>query len=324
MRCIRRGRVGAMLAVQAAALAGAANLWAGIAFDPTTSSFKITHDANINDPNDIPFVKSPSSIQNSNQIFPTNNYQMNHTFTFVSSGDFPVTSTTIAAGSLGQVTNATTASFILATGTGITQDDPNDTNIKGPSSLKFSFDLRWDVTAGGFGPLANGYASLAVGGNVGVGGSATVITHLVWRNQSGDQLRTAFDSTTNYAPGTFTDVITTARALNSPLASLPAGSKLRLTGSVEFQASNEGGPTNINPIRIEMGGAPPTAHFKIDQSGSYFDPANWEPANPDEDGLVQIANAAGPWRAASGVSFHSAEPRRAGAESFQVPARRIG
>src|SRR5437660_7626504 len=42
-----------------------------------------------------------------------------------------------------------------------------------------------------------------------------------------------------------------------------------------------------------MGGAPPTAHFKIDQSGSYFDPANWEPANPDEDGLVQVANAAG-------------------------------
>ena len=56
MRCIRRGRAGAMLAVQAAALAGAANLWAGIAFDPTTSSLKITHDANVNDPNDIPFA----------------------------------------------------------------------------------------------------------------------------------------------------------------------------------------------------------------------------------------------------------------------------
>ena len=69
MRCIRRCRAGAMLAVQAAALAGAANLWAGIAFDPTTSSIKITHDANINDPNDVPFVKTPSSVQNSNQIF---------------------------------------------------------------------------------------------------------------------------------------------------------------------------------------------------------------------------------------------------------------
>src|SRR5437762_11904667 len=52
MRCIRKAdrnvrptrRVGAMLAVQAAALAGAANLWAGIAFDPTTSTLRITHD----------------------------------------------------------------------------------------------------------------------------------------------------------------------------------------------------------------------------------------------------------------------------------------
>ena len=255
MRCIRR-RMGALLAAQAAALAGAANIWAGVAFDP----------------NDTPFVKSPTSIPASSALFPVNGYQMNnHTFTFVSGGDVPVTSTTIATGSLGQVTNSTTASFVLATGTGVTQDDPNDTNIKGASSLRFDFDLRWDVTTGGFGPLANGYASLAVGGNVGVGGSATVITHLIWRNQSGTVLRTNWDSTTTYLTGTFSDILTTSRALNSPLASLPAGSKLRLNGFVEFQASNEGGPTTINPIRVEMGGAPPTAHFKIDQSGSYFD-----------------------------------------------------
>src|SRR5438128_4330254 len=115
-------RVGAVLAA-AAALAGAANLGAGIAFDPTTSTLKITHDADINNPNDTPFVKNPSTVPPSSLIYPVNSYQMNHTFTFVSSGDNPVTSTTIAAGSLGQVTNATTASFILATGTGVTQDD---------------------------------------------------------------------------------------------------------------------------------------------------------------------------------------------------------
>jgi len=283
--------MGALLAASAAALAGAANLWAGIAFDPSTSTLKITHDANINNPNDTPFVKNPSTVPPSTSLFPVNNYQMNHTFTF-GGGDLPI-STTIAAGSLGQVTNATTASFVLATGTGITQDDPNNSNINGPSSLRFDFDLRWDVTTGGFGPLANGYASLAVGGNVGVGGSATVITHLVWRNQSGTVLRTNWDSTTNYGPGTFTDVLTSSRALNSPLASLPAGSKLRVNGFVEFQSSNEGGPTTIQPVRVEMGGAPPTAHFKIDQSGSYFDPANWEVPPVGEDGLLPLANAAG-------------------------------
>ena len=76
-------RVGAVLAA-AAALAGAANLWAGIAFDPTTSTLKITHDADINNPNDTPFVKNPSTVPPSSLIYPVNSYQMNHTFTFVS------------------------------------------------------------------------------------------------------------------------------------------------------------------------------------------------------------------------------------------------
>src|SRR5947207_2761731 len=156
-------RVGAMLAVQAAALVGAANLWAGVAFDPNTSTLKITHDANINDPNDVPFTKSPSAIPTSGALFPANAYQMNnHTFTFTGTNDSgqPIQSTTTATGSLGQVTNSSTASFVLATGTGVIQDDPGDQLIKGASSLRFDFDLRWDVTTGGFGPLANGYASL--------------------------------------------------------------------------------------------------------------------------------------------------------------------
>ncbi|HEV8293660.1 MAG TPA: hypothetical protein VGP94_17125, partial [Tepidisphaeraceae bacterium] len=289
MRRIRRGRLGAVLAMQAAVLAGASHAWAGIGFDPTTSTLRITHDANIDDPNDIPFVKTPSIVPPSTLLFPVNNYQMNHTFTFTPI-EGPV-STTLAQGSLGHVTNSTTASFVLATGTGITQDDPNDFNIPGSSLLKFGLDLRWDVTTGGFGPLANGYASLAVGGTVGDLGSATVRVHLLFRNQAGTELRTAWDLEKTYPPGPFTDVLTTSRVLGS--GALPAGSKLRVSGSVEFLASNAAGPTNINPIRAEFGGAPPTAHFKINQDGSYFDQNNWEPASPDEDGLLPLANAAG-------------------------------
>jgi autotransporter-associated beta strand protein len=283
-------RVGAVL-VAAAALVGVKHLWAGIAFDPTTSTLRITHDANIDDPNDTPFIKNPSTIPPSSGLFPVNNYQMNHTFTFT-----PIegpTSTSLAQGSLGHVTNATTASFVLATGTGVTQDDPNDFNIKGSSSLKFNVDMRWDVTTGGFGPIANGYSSLAIGGTVGDLGSATVKVHLLFRNQSGTELRTAWDVEKTYGPGTFTDILTSSRALNAPTATLPAGSKLRVSGTVEFLASNAAGPTNINPIRAEFGGAPPTAHFKIDQDGSYFDQANWEAVDPQEDGLRTIANAAG-------------------------------
>src|SRR5207248_10908548 len=118
--------------------------------------------------------------------------QMNHTFTFTPI-EGPV-STTLAQGSLGNVTNSTTATFVLATGKGVTQDDPSDFNIKGSSSLKFNFDLRWDVPqTSNFGPLANGYASLAVGGTVGDLGSATVKVHMLFRNQAGIELRTAWD-----------------------------------------------------------------------------------------------------------------------------------
>jgi autotransporter-associated beta strand protein len=282
-----------LLALQVAALAGAANVWAGVSFDPTVSTLTITHDADINNPNDTLFTKRPSIVPPSGNLYPVNNYQMNHTFTVTGTNDSgeAIESSTLATGSLGHVTNATTASFIMATGTGVIQDDPGDQLIHGASSLKFNLDLRWDVTTGNFGPIANGYASLAVGGVVGDLGSATVKVHLLFRNQSGTELRTAYDDERTYGPGPFTDILTTSRVLGS--GTLPAGSKLRVSGTVEFLSSNEGGPTTIHPIRAEMGGAPPTAHFKIDQDGSYFDNNNWQSVPEGEDGLRLLANAAG-------------------------------
>src|SRR5215210_6190550 len=118
MKCISRGRASALLALAAATTLGAANVFAGVAFDSTNSTLRITHDADIDNPNDVPFIKNPSLVPPSSALFPVNPYQMNnHEF---SSGE----SSTIAAASLGHVTNATTASFMLATGTGITQFDP--------------------------------------------------------------------------------------------------------------------------------------------------------------------------------------------------------
>src|SRR5215204_3030516 len=128
MRCkrqadkVRANRRSAVAVIAAAvALTGANHLWADISFDGSTSTLRITHDANINDPNDTPVIKNPSTLPRSSQLYPVNNYQMNHTFTFT-----PIegpTSTSLAQGSLGHVTNSTTASFVLATGTGVTQDD---------------------------------------------------------------------------------------------------------------------------------------------------------------------------------------------------------
>src|SRR5687767_7411583 len=121
MKCIQRfsrRRAGVLLAA-AASLGIGQNLLADVSFDQTVSTLKITHDADINNPNDAVFTRQPSPIQRSTQIFPTNPYQMNnHVFAI---GD----SSTTAAGSLGHVTNATTASLTLAPGTGIVQVDPS-------------------------------------------------------------------------------------------------------------------------------------------------------------------------------------------------------
>lgn len=295
MRCtrkaerIRRRSGPASAIVSAAVLAGAANLWAGIGFDNVSSTLRITQDADVTDTSDVPFIKNPSTVPPSTLIFPTNNYQLNHQIDF--SYEDGTTASTLASGSLGHTTNSTTASFILATGTGVTQTDPG--GHLGSSSLKFNFDLRWRVPeTSTFGPLANGYASIAVGGNVGVGGSAQVIVNLRWRNAAGDDLRTQYNPPAfTYGEGPLSQVITTSRVLGN--GTLPSTSLLRLSGSVEFLSNNETTPTTISPIRVEMGGAPPTAHFKIDQDGSYFDSANWVSVPEGEDGLRTIANAAG-------------------------------
>ena len=105
MYMTRRRRGAVLLAV--AALAGARAACAGIAFD-STSWITLTHDADISNPADVPFSTGPISVPKSINLYPVNPYQIDNTF---SSG----TANTIAAGSLGQVTNATTGSFVLAT-----------------------------------------------------------------------------------------------------------------------------------------------------------------------------------------------------------------
>src|SRR5438045_5122914 len=245
MKCIRRGRVGALLSLRGAVLgaavsAGAANVWAGITFDATNSTVTITHDADITSGTDPLYIVRPKVVA-ANTIFPASAQQINHTF-----GNTDGSPNSIAVGSIGQTTNATTASFILSTGTGVSQDDPGNAAYPGNSSLRFDVDLWWNVTSPGFGPLANGYASLAVGGVVGVGGAANAHVHLEWKNANGTPLRTLFDETHNYTAGTsFTDSFTTAKALNGISASLPTNSKLHLLGFIEFQANNDFSPSSM-------------------------------------------------------------------------------
>src|SRR6476469_3347110 len=125
---MKRSRRGAVL-LAVAALAGARAAWAGISFD-STSRISLTHDAgNSKDSLSTGLISVPKSIN----LYPVNPYQIDNTF---SSGS----AQTDATGSLGQVTNATTASFVLATGTGVTQTDPGNLVYPNPSSLTFNVD----------------------------------------------------------------------------------------------------------------------------------------------------------------------------------------
>ena len=94
-------------------------------------------------------------------------------------------------------------------------------------------------------------------------------------------MRGGIDTTHNYQAGPFAETITTSKVLGN--GSVPAG-KLHVTGFVEFLANNDGGPSNMNQVRGEFGGAPNT-HFRMDASGSYFQSENWEFVPEGEDGL---------------------------------------
>jgi len=278
----RKGRGRVIGAVPAVVLAAISNGWAGISFD-AASRITITHDADLSNAGDVPFSTGSIAVPRSSLIYPVNPYQLDNTFTLgASSSD--------AFGSLGQVTNSTTGSFVLATGTGVSQSDPDEV-YTGASSLKFDVNTAWNVTSGGFGPLANGYASLTAGGVVGAGGSAELHINLSFLSGTGAALRTPWIVDQVWGPGAFTQVFTTSRVLGA--GSLASGTRFQVVGTIEFRASNAESPTTLTGLRNEFGGAPPTAIFKPDTAGSWFDSGNWEPANPDEPGLLPIANGVG-------------------------------
>ena len=86
-------------------------------------------------------------------------YQLSQTFTSGSASS-------VAKGSIGYVANATTATFTLAPGTGVTQSDPNNAAYPGSSMLRVDFNGLFTATAPSFGPPATGYVSIAVGGRL--------------------------------------------------------------------------------------------------------------------------------------------------------------
>src|SRR5215218_2106753 len=137
-------------------------------YTKTSSTCVITHDSDITAPGVSKIISSFQPPTSSTAV----RWQMNSPV--VSS---PVSST--ALGSIGSVTNPTTATFTLLSGTGVTQTDTS-VNHGNFSSLKFVFTGIWNTGGSNFGPIASGYFSLGYGGTLVVGGTAKMSANITF------------------------------------------------------------------------------------------------------------------------------------------------
>src|SRR2546430_1360633 len=138
--------------------------------------------------------------------------------------------------------------------------------------------------------------------------SAELHINLGFLNQNGTALRTPWIVDKQWlTQGTYSEPFSTSRVLGT--GALPAGSKLHIVGTIEFRASNADSPSSFNALRAEFGGTPPTAVYKTDAQGGWFD-RNWEQINfdPNEPGLLTLPNGIGhraSFMGTSAVQTHS-------------------
>ncbi|MBC8107629.1 MAG: hypothetical protein H7Z14_13645 [Anaerolineae bacterium] len=238
---------------------------AAITYVPSSSSVTLTHDAN---------TSSGGADKTVNIAPPTSSsmtsFQINNTISGATSS--------LAKGSIGSVTNPTTATFTLAGGTGVTQVDPS--HVWGPSSLKFNLNGVWNTGTTAFGPTATGYFSMGYAGTVGGAGStAQVIINLTFKDNLGNNLRSAISfSDTITAAGSFAKTYTSSVPMTG--GSVGANKQVKVNGTIEFRANNGGGPVDLSPVNFDCGGAPPTATW-VANTGNFDDPANWNGTGAD-------------------------------------------
>lgn len=247
-------------------------LLGGVTFSSGTA--KWTFDADTNGGDQQKSINLTPPANSSMPAPPT--FQLNQKYT---SG----TGSASAFGSIGYVVNPTTATFTLAPGTGVQQNDPSNV-YTGDSLVRVDFDGFFSPTAPSFGPPATGYVSVAVGGIVGTGGKTQFAGQVDFLNgTTSAALRPTvkFDKLFNTA-GSFAQTFTSS-ALLSP-SSIPVGTKIRVKGFFTFRASNAESPSSILPLDIEFGGAPPTATWYSTDSTSWSNPFNWAaPAGSEID-----------------------------------------
>ncbi len=245
--------------------------FAGAGFSAGSSSAKFTFDPDVNGGSQLKTLNLNPPPASGAMV----SYQLNQSFSLGSA-------TSVAKGSIGYVVNPTTATFTLAPGTGVTQSDPNG-DYPGYSRMRIDFDGVFNTTAPSFGPVATGYVSIAVGGNVGAGGSTQFIGQVKFLDAStGTLLRSIvnFNETFSSA-GAFAKTFTSSALLGG--GTIPTGKNVRVQGLFEFRASNHDGPSEILPFDVDLGGAPPTATFAGGDFPQWNNPDTWRAQGDVED-----------------------------------------
>src|SRR5439155_11577253 len=173
----RARRIRILVAAAAATIGVVFDADGGVSLD-ATSSAKLTHTADISNGSAQSSVKFVVPLPDSGSIYPASSYQYgSKTLSYTTGGN---TATTTATGSVGAVTNSMNIGFTLASGSGITQDDPSGKVFTDYSQLKFAVTGTWDVTTGGYGGGAYSYIAFSIASTVPTGGSAQVRVNLKW------------------------------------------------------------------------------------------------------------------------------------------------
>jgi autotransporter-associated beta strand protein len=249
-----------------------------------SGSVTLTHDGGISG-NEGLFLTRSVALPRSSLNYPASPWQLENIF---ANGR----SSTEVAASIGTMTDSSTGGLLLAPGTSLMQYDPDGVYV-GATSLKLDVvSATWDVNASGFGPPAFSFATFTAGGEVGVGGSALLKFSLRFLDDTG-QAVAGYTGNHFFGPGVISQRFTNSRFIGFGNGSLPAGSHLRAVGSIELQATGGSTPTTLSLVRTEITGAPPTALFKENTQGKWFDSNNWEPVVGNQPGLRSVANAVG-------------------------------
>ena len=177
--------------------------------------------------------------------------------------------TTVATAGLGRTQSSNLAKIGLASGTGVSQVDPQHSQSE--SGLDLYFFAQWAIEAGTFGPPINTSFSIPIGVKVGgAGGSyAAFACDIHWQivvNGNGvSDARAPYvvPATTFNKVGTYLMSFTAPPAPLAP-TSIPGGSETYLTmsGTLNFRANNDDGPVLIEiPTAEEFGDQPDFALY---------------------------------------------------------------